>query len=109
MRHDHQQVIRFAPLQGETAAELLPRHFTERLNTVVFRKRGRNFTRSAAVVRLLNEFGGVWKLAAWLFWLIPRPLRDLAYWLVAKSRYRLFGKHETCRLPTPAERARFLP
>ena len=108
MRHDRNQAIRFAPLQGETASQVLPGDLAARLDTVVFRKDGRNFTRSAAVVRLLNEFGGGWKLAAGLFWLLPSPLRDLAYRLVAKSRYRLFGRHETCRLPTPEERSRFL-
>ena len=108
MRHDRSQTIRFAPLQGETAARLLPPEFLERLDTVVFRKDGRTYSRSAAIVRLISEFGGVWKLAAWLLWLIPGPLRDLGYRCVAKLRSRLFGKHEACRLPSPGERARFL-
>ena len=108
IRNDRSQTIRFAPLQGETASQLLPPELLERLDTVVFRKDGRTYSRSAAIVRLLNEFGGVWKIAAWLLWLIPGPLRNLGYRLVAKFRYRVFGKHETCRLPTPDERSRFL-
>ena len=44
-----------------------------------------------------------------LLWIIPKPLRDAGYWLIAKFRYRLFGKHATCRVPTPDEQDRFLP
>jgi predicted DCC family thiol-disulfide oxidoreductase YuxK len=44
-----------------------------------------------------------------LLWVIPLPLRNLGYRLIARFRYMLFGKHEACRLPTPAERDRFLP
>jgi predicted DCC family thiol-disulfide oxidoreductase YuxK len=43
-----------------------------------------------------------------LLWIIPSPLRDLGYRIVSRLRYRLFGKHDACRLPSPAERAVFL-
>jgi predicted DCC family thiol-disulfide oxidoreductase YuxK len=53
--------------------------------------------------------GGVWGLIGGTLRLVPPPLRDVGYSLVARYRYRIFGKKETCRLPTPAERGRFLP
>lgn len=108
--HDRRQRLACAPLQGTTAELLLPTATRQELNTLVLRlPDGRQHVRSAAVVRILWRLGGVWKTAAAGLWLIPRPLRDLGYRLVAKSRYRLFGRRETCRLPTPDDADRLLP
>ena len=108
LRNDRRGSVRFSPLQGETAQQRLPDGDRERLDTVVFVESDRITRRSTAIVRLLSHLGGVWTVLAWLLWLIPWPLRDVGYRLVSKLRYRLFGKKETCRLPTPDERARFL-
>lgn len=109
LSRDRRGSIRFAPLQGETA-KLRPNEEVANISTVVWSDAsGHEFLRSAAAVRVLWKLGGVWWLIGWLLWLIPLPLRDLGYRIIAANRYRLFGKKETCRLPTPAERARFLP
>lgn len=109
LSRDRRGAIRFAPLQGETA-QRRPKANDSNLSTVVWSdSRGREFVRSAAVARVLWQLGGAWWLLGWLFWLIPLPLRDLGYRLIAANRYWLFGKKEVCRMPTPAERARFLP
>jgi predicted DCC family thiol-disulfide oxidoreductase YuxK len=116
LSRDHRGSIRFAPLQGETANRVVSDEWrvasdgTSTVKTVVWLDAGgREFVRSAAVVRVLWLLGGLWWWIGWLLWLIPLPLRDLGYRIVAASRYRLFGKTESCRLPTPAERMRFLP
>jgi len=108
LRNDRRGQIQFAPLQGTTAQQRLPDGDRERLDTVVFIEGDRITRRSTAVVRLLSHLGGVWTLLAWLLWIIPWPLRDVGYRAVSKLRYRLFGRKETCRMPTPDERARFL-
>ena len=90
------------------AAELLTHEDVADLDTVVFVDDGVLFRRSSAIVGLLRQLGGPWRLVATLLWLIPRPLRDVGYRMVARSRYRIFGKSDTCRVPTPAERERFL-
>ncbi len=109
LSRDRRGSIRFAPLQGETA-KLRKNAVDTNISTVVWTDaHGRDFLRSAAAVRVLWQLGGVWLLIGWLLWLIPLPLRDLGYRIIAMNRYRLFGKKETCRLPTAAERARFLP
>lgn len=108
LRNDRRGVVRFSPLQGQTAQQRLPDVDRERLDTVVFVEGDRITRRSTAIVRLLSHLGGIWTVLAWLLWLIPWPLRDVGYRAVSKLRYRLFGKKETCRLPTPDERARFL-
>jgi predicted DCC family thiol-disulfide oxidoreductase YuxK len=100
--------LRFAPLQGSTAQSQLPAQVRQNLDTLVLVSEGRLYTRTAAVSRILMLLGGCWKLAGILLWLVPSPLRDLGYRLVAKVRYRLFGKRDTCRLPTPDERSLFL-
>ena len=65
------------------------------------------FTRSDAALRVAAYLGGGWRLflAAYL---VPWPVRDLVYDVCARYRYRLFGKYDSCRLPSPATRARFL-
>ena len=108
LRHDRAGTIRFAPLQGQTAAKLLPAEDTRNLNSVVFQVRGQARRQSTAIACLLREMGGVWSLLGWLLWLVPSPLRNLGYRLVARFRYRMFGQTETCRMPKPEERARFL-
>lgn len=115
LSRDRRGAIRFAPLQGETAMRVLsakcsvPSVKTPAFDTVVWLDdSNREFVRSAAVVRVLWRLGGAWWLIGWLLWLFPRPLRDVGYRVVSANRYRLFGKKETCRFPSPAERERFL-
>lgn len=106
---DRKQKIWFAPLQGETARRELSNEDVTDLNTIVLKTPQALYKRSAAVVRLLWLLGGGWSACGTLLWLIPWPLRDLGYCLASLSRYRLFGKREACRIPTEAERSRFLP
>jgi predicted DCC family thiol-disulfide oxidoreductase YuxK len=107
--HDHSGVFRAAPLQGETAARCLEPRDTQRLGSLVLLTEEGVFRRSSAVVRILSRLGGGWRIAGGLLWLIPRPMRDLGYELVARNRYRVFGRKETCRLPKPDEVGRLLP
>jgi predicted DCC family thiol-disulfide oxidoreductase YuxK len=109
IRRDRAELFRFAPLQGETARERLPEADLRDLNTVVLWEAQGVFRKSTAAARILARLGGAWRFAGALIRVIPRPLRDVGYTLVARYRYALFGKKETCRVPTPAERSRFLP
>lgn len=105
IRRDRQRVFRFASLQGETAKRLVP-DAAKDLNSFVIWQNGVAWKRSDAVIRVLI---GLRAPGAKILGLVPRPLRDFVYALVAKNRYRWFGKHESCRLPTADERSRFLP
>ena len=108
LRADRRQILRFAPLQGETAARLLRLGPGDTLDTIrLLDERGAH-DKSTAALRICGHLGGPWHLARAL-WLIPRPWRDLVYGWVARNRYAWFGKKTACRLPTAAERARFLP
>ncbi len=67
----------------------------------------RAFVRSAGALAALDAIGGVWRLVSWLR-VVPAPLRDVVYRWVATHRYRWFGRFETCKLPAPEVRERFL-
>ncbi len=108
LRRDRSHRIQFAPLQGATAEKYVPAALRENLSTLVFHTPGGDYTRTTAVCRILMTLGGFWWLCGAMLWLIPSPLRDLGYRFIAKIRYRLFGKHESCRIPTADERSRFL-
>ena len=114
LKRDRRRLFYFAPLQGELSARILKRHgrSPDALDTVYLVREfgtGSEYLthRSSAALRVLNQLGRLWILVN-LFWLVPSRLRDFAYGLVAKSRYRLFGRHDHCPVPTDAERARFL-
>ena len=105
--------LHYAPLQGETAAALRARHseIPVAVETLVYAEvvdgAERISLRSEALLRMLAELGGGWRRALWLLYL-PRWLRDPPYRVFAWLRYRVFGALDTCPIPTPAERARFL-
>ena len=108
MRWDKHRVLRYATLQGSTALERLPRQHTQVLNSIVYFDGDRLLTRSTAALHILMALGGAWKLAG-SFLVFPSFLRDAVYDWIARNRYQWFGKHDTCRLPSPEERQLFLP
>lgn len=108
MRYDRQRRLRFAPIQGETAARRLRSDLATDPTTIVLEEDGNLRFRSDAILRIFHHLGGGWRLLG-LFRIIPRPLRDVIYEWIARNRYSWFGKRDTCRLPTPEEREAFLP
>lgn len=109
MRRDPIAAFRFSPLQGETARDWLNIRPDEPLNSIVLVDAEGPHRKTDAIIRILRGVGGPWRVAALLLSLLPRPVRNLGYDLVAKNRYHWFGKKESCRLPSAAERERFLP
>jgi len=110
---DRHGILHFAPLQGATATELRQRwrDLPTDLDSVIYVERSpageRVSWRSEAFFRLCRVLGGPWRAVAALGWL-PRPLTDAVYKAFARRRH-VFGGPPACRLPSPAERARFLP
>ncbi|MDB5255385.1 MAG: yuxK [Chitinophagaceae bacterium] len=107
MRHDKRKALLFAPLQGTTAAELLPPGEASSLSSMVYYSSGKISYKTRAILNLLWDMGGWWTLTAF-FRIIPPFIRDIFYNIMATSRYKWFGKKESCRIPTVEERARFL-
>lgn len=111
IRRDKKGRFLFASNQSEaaapylTAAERTPG--TGEINTIYLVWKGRTYSHSGAILRIWRLMGFPYVLL-WPGMLIPWFLRDAIYNWVARNRYRWFGKRESCRLPTPEERSRFL-
>ncbi len=115
LRRDVGGELRFAPLQGQVAAAALGKHGLDPrdLDSVIVisgmnTPDERAFVRSGAVLHSLDLLGGVWRVVARTARIIPRPLADILYRAVAKSRYAIFGRFDACPLPPPEWRDRFL-
>jgi predicted DCC family thiol-disulfide oxidoreductase YuxK len=115
LRRDRHGRIAYATLQGKIAREVLAKHGADPsdLDTVYVvadwrTPSERALSRSAAILHALGQLDGSWGVLARLGTLVPTPIGDLAYRLVASTRYRVFGKHESCPLPPPEWRRRFL-
>jgi predicted DCC family thiol-disulfide oxidoreductase YuxK len=109
IRQDKNAVFKFAALQSEAGQALLekynlPKHDFE---SIILIDNGKAFSNSTAGLRLYNKLPWYWKWTQ-VFWIIPRFLRDAAYNLVARNRYKLFGKKDACMIPGPSVRSRFL-
>jgi predicted DCC family thiol-disulfide oxidoreductase YuxK len=109
LRADRRRRFRFAPLQGTTARELLSPSRRERgMQSVIYLDEAGVRDRSDAVLEVCRRLGGVWSIAS-LMRIVPRPIRDGAYGVLARNRYRWFGRRDSCRVPAEHERERFLP
>lgn len=106
--HDQRGQFFFAPLQGETAKKMLPDKFTNDLSTIVLYYEGKIYTKSDAIILITTKLQGPIKIFT-LLKFVPVIIRNFFYDLVAKFRYRLFGKKQTCRLPLAHEKKFFLP
>jgi predicted DCC family thiol-disulfide oxidoreductase YuxK len=101
--------FQFGALQSAAARRVIEEHGAPDAlpDAIVLVEDGRLYTRSTAALRIARRLTFPWPLAA-VFLAVPRPLRDRAYALVASRRYRWFGRRETCMVPTPELRARFI-
>ena len=108
LEHDRRGRLRFAPLQGTTYSALEAPGKPNGLRSVVLWDDRGLHRESEAALRILGYAGAGWRLLGVLGRLVPRPLRDGAYRLVAKHRMAL-APGETCGLPAPELRERFLP
>ena len=114
LRHDKNDAFRFAPQQGEAAKAILARHSlgAGTMATICVVEnyaspQERVYTKSDATLRIADGLGGVWTLAR-TFRPLPRSFRDACYDMVARNRYRIFGRRTECRLPSPDDQRKFL-
>lgn len=109
IRYDRHRRFVFLPLQAvrpvdeprlSDVAEWLPG------TSILLLQNGEIFSKSSAVLRIVAGFGGVWSVAR-VALLTPKLIRDLAYDLVARNRYRMFGRRDECMVPTTELQSRF--
>ena len=113
IEHDPAGRFRFAALQSVAGQAVLAAHGLDanavatEPDSVLLELNGQLYSHSDAVLRIARELGGPWRLLL-AGYVLPRAWRDAAYRLVARNRYRWFGRQESCWLPTPELKARFL-
>ena len=108
LEHDRDARFHFAPLQSALGKKLLEKHGLppESLRAMVLVHRGTAHTRSSAALRVAGHLTLPWKTVI-LFLAVPKPLRDAVYGVVARNRYRWFGKRDVCMVPDPRWKDRF--
>ena len=109
IKRDGNKKLKFTTLQGEPAKELLPKYNINpiSLSSVIFIDKGKAYTQSSAAIRICRHLDGGWKLF-YGFIIIPKLIRDFLYNIIARNRYKWFGKKEKCMVPVPELRERFL-
>lgn len=115
IKRDKRNVFKFATLQSEVAHDLLiPFSSNEKnqessnaLDSIILLENGKKHTKSSAALRIAKHLSGAYPLLYGLM-IIPKFLRDWGYSIIAKNRYKWFGKKESCMIPTPELQKKFL-
>ena len=109
IRRDKKALFKFASLQSETGESILRENSlsTHQYDSFVLWEKGKLYRKSTAALRVCRKMTGLWPVL-YGFIIIPPFIRDVVYDLIARNRYRLFGKKDTCRIPTLEERSRFI-
>lgn len=107
--HDAKQRLRFASLQSEAGQAVLQKYGLppHEYESFLLLKGDRLYQKSDAALEVARLLGGVWR-GFYVLKLVPRFMRDAVYSWVASNRYRWFGKNDSCRIPTPELRERFV-
>ena len=107
LRNDQQQLLTFSTFQG--LPDVISKNGLQfpLEESISYYRKGMWWQQSSAVLMIYKDVFGSWHWSQ-LAWVFPRFLRDFIYRIIAKNRYRWFGKHAHCVLPTPAQRDRFI-
>lgn len=106
---DNKDKFRFAALQSEAGQALLKQFglSQEDFDSFILIKDNRVYKKTTASLNVVKEFPGLWKLL-YIFIIVPPFIRNIFYNILAKNRYRWFGKRDICHIPTPEEKKKFL-
>ena len=107
IKRDQEKKFHFASLQSNYGQELLKKYNlpTNTFNSFILYENEKLLTRSTAALKMFEQLKG-WKWVK-IFWIIPKFIRDAVYNLIARNRYKWFGRKNECWLPTPDLKARF--
>lgn len=109
IKKDKKNIFRFAPLQSNTGKNLLEQHQLKdkNIDSIIYIKNGKAYKKSTAVLQIVKKLGGFYFLF-YTFIIIPPFIRDLFYDIIARNRYRWFGKREACMIPTAEVKSKFI-
>lgn len=97
----------FASLQSEVGKQLVERFQLQGIDSIVLIENDNAYTKSTAALRIAKRLHRLWRIC-YLLIVLPKPIRDSIYDVIAKNRYKWFGKKEICMIPSEKDRARFL-
>ena len=104
IRLDKHKVLRYTSLQGEYVKRL---QIPKGIDSLIFCENDTLYYKSTAVLKILRSLGGAWGMSS-IFYVIPRFIRDFIYDMIAKYRYKIFGKTDTCYMPKKDEKRLFV-
>ncbi len=107
LKIDKKQLFVFSSLQSDYAKFNLPKEMVRDLRSIVVTINGKTLQKTPAVLAILKELGTPWSYTK-IFKYVPLPILNVGYDLVAANRYKIFGKRDSCRLPTQEEKLRFM-
>ncbi len=109
IKHDPKDLFRYAPLQSDLGKSLMSKHQidAEKVDSIILVDQDKAYTKSSAALRIARSLSGGYPLLA-AFLIIPPFLRNLVYDYIARNRYKWYGKKESCMVPTPGLKEKFL-
>jgi predicted DCC family thiol-disulfide oxidoreductase YuxK len=110
IKNDKKNIFLFAALQSKSGQEIINylKIDVSKIDSIILYEPGVSYDiKSTAVLKVMNDFGGLWSSATALL-IFPERFRNFVYDYIAKNRYKWFGKKESCMLPTPELKAKFL-
>ena len=109
IKHDKNQIFRFSPLQSEYSKVKTDERNLQSSHpeSIILIEGEKTYTLSTAVLRIARRMDGIWP-AFFVLVIIPRPVRDFFYKVIARNRYRWFGKRNQCMVPEPGYKSRFI-
>ena len=107
--HDKQNQFKYASLQSAYGQNKIKQLglANNHMSTVIFEDNDKSYLRSDAALQIVKQLGGVYSMVA-ISYIVPSFVRDFFYKIVADNRYKWFGKKESCRIPTPELKSKFL-
>lgn len=108
IKRDPKAYFKFSSIQSEIGQSLRKRNnIPQQIDSLVLIDDNKWYCKSSAVLRVCRNLSGLWKICVF-FLIVPRPIRDFFYEIIAKNRYKWFGKKDSCMLPASEIRDRFL-
>jgi predicted DCC family thiol-disulfide oxidoreductase YuxK len=109
IRYDKKDYFRFTPLQSEIGMKISEKYNLDsgNLKSVILVDKGKIYTKTTAALRIAKQLSGAWP-ALYVFIIVPAPIRDVVYNIIAKYRYKWWGERDACMIPTPEIRKKFL-
>lgn len=109
IKHDPKDLFRFAPLQSDLGQALIKKHNIDstQVDSIILVDQEKAYIKSSAALRIARHLSGAYSLLS-IFLIFPAFLRNVVYDYIARNRYKWYGKKDSCMIPTPELKAKFL-